>query len=273
MKTLTSFVKQNRLASFVVLAYALSWWPMLLIVLGVWEDIPIAAFGPFLAALIVLGLTEGRSGVKTLLSRMVRWRVGPQWYLIALGLPLLMRGLASYLVVLLGAPAPSAEQLAGWTSIFSIFAIALLVPGFGGAWEEPGWRGYAVPQLETRWSRLWALLPLWLIIVVWHLPLFLIGDGGLPDVVNMISGVIVFNWLYHRSGNSVLLVMIIHAMNNTANELFSPLFTGVYSTELAWMLALVWGLVALIVLVADRRFWTQTDKAVTEEPKSVLETG
>lgn len=268
MNILSSFVKKNRIVSFVILAYALSWWPMLLVVLGV-SDISVAAFGPFLAALIVLGLTEGRSGVKTLLGRMVRWRVGWQWYLIALGLPLLMGGLASYLVVLLGAPAPSAEQLAGWTGIFATFAIVLLVPGLGGAWEEPGWRGYAVHRLEERWSRLWALLPLWVIIVVWHLPLFLIGDGGLPDVFNMIGGVIVFNWLYHRSGNSVLLVMIIHAMNNTANELFSPLFTGVYSTELAWMKALVWGLVALIVLIADRRWWTQTSK---EEPEPVLET-
>jgi hypothetical protein len=71
------------------------------------------------------------------------------------------------------------------------------------------------------------------------------------------------------SGNSVLLVMIIHAMNNTANELFSPMFTGIYSTELAWMKALVWGLVALIVLVVDRRWWTQTSG---EEPEPVLKT-
>jgi hypothetical protein len=33
-------------------------------------------FGPFLAALVVLALTEGKRGVMGLLRRMVRWRVG-----------------------------------------------------------------------------------------------------------------------------------------------------------------------------------------------------
>ena len=271
MNTLSSFIKQHRLVSFIVLAYALSWWVPLLNVEGL---PPVAAFGPFLAALIVLGLTEGRSGVKTLLGRMMRWQVGLQWYLIALGLPILLGGLASYLAVLLGAPAPSAEQLGGWPAIFFTFPIVLLVPGLGGAWEEPGWRGYAVHRLEARWSRLWAMLPLWLIIVVWHLPLFLTGEVEWADVFNMVGGVIVYNWLYHRSGQSVLLVMIIHAMNNAASgQFFSPMFTGVYSAQQAWMRVLVWGLVALIVLVADWRWWTETGQDVAEEPKPVLKTG
>ena len=42
---------------------------------------------PFLAALAVLGLTEGRAGVVGLLRRMVRWRVGVGWYAVALLLP------------------------------------------------------------------------------------------------------------------------------------------------------------------------------------------
>jgi membrane protease YdiL (CAAX protease family) len=30
------------------------------------------------------------------------------------------------------------------------------------------------------------------------------------------GGVVVYNWLYHRSGQSLLLVMIIHATNNAS---------------------------------------------------------
>ena len=51
------------------------------------------------------------------------------------------------------------------------------------------------------------------------------------------------------------------------------MFTGVYSAQQAWMRVLVWGLVALIVLVADWRWWTQTGRDVLEEPKPVLKTG
>ncbi len=43
----------------------------------------------------------------SLLKQMVRWRVGLQWYLIAVGFPLLMTAIAVYLTIRLGAPAPS----------------------------------------------------------------------------------------------------------------------------------------------------------------------
>jgi hypothetical protein len=197
----------------------------------------------------------------------VEWR----WWLVALGLPILLSGLASYLAVLLGAPAPSAEQLGVWPEILVTFLIMLIVPGLGGAWEEPGWRGYALHRLEAGRSRLWALLPLWAIIVVWHLPLFVSRGIEWADVFNMMGGVVVYNWLYHRSGQSVLLVMVIHAMNNAASgEFFSPMFTGVYSAQQAWLRVLVWGVVAAVVLVANWRWWTEGEHAGAEEPQPVL---
>ncbi len=271
MQTSSSLIKRNPFISFVILTYLFSWWPSLLFIWGM-SPIGVAAFGPLIAALVVLGVTVGKPGVKTLLGRMVRWRVGWQWYLVALGLPLLMAGLASYLTVLMGAPAPSAEQLAGWPSIFMTFPITLLIPGLGGAWEEPGWRGFALHRLEAGRSHLWALLPLWIIIVVWHIPLFLTGDAQWVDAVNMVGGVIIYNWLYHRSGQSVLLVMMIHAMNNAASgEFFSPMFTGVYAMQQGWMRTLVWCVVALIVLVVNWRWWTQSDTRIAPESKAVLD--
>lgn len=270
MNGIVALVKRYPLAVFIGLTYLLSWWPSLLYMWGM-SPIGVAAFGPFLAALIVLGMTEGRAGVKTLLRRMVHWRVGWQWWLVALVLPILMSGIASYLTVLLGAPAPNAAQLGAWPAIFATFVLRLLVPGLGGAWEEPGWRGYAVHRLEIGRSRLWAMLPLWIIIVVWHIPLFLTGDAEWVDIFNMVAGVIIYNWLYHRSGHSVLLVMVIHAMNNAASgEFFSPMFTGVYSVQQAWMRTLVWGVVAVIVLVANWRWWTETEEHQVEEPRPVL---
>ena len=271
MNTVSSLIKRNPLLSFVVLTYAFSWWPSLLYFWGI-NSGGVAGFGPFLAALVVLGLTEGKTGVKTLLGRIVHWRVRWQWYLVALGLPLLMAGVASYLTVLLGAPVPSAVQLAGWPAILITFVLRMLVPGLGGTWEEPGWRGYTVHRLEMGHSRLWAMLPLWIIIVVWHIPLFMTGGAEWIDIFNMVAGVIIYNWLYHRSGNSVLLVMIIHSMNNAASgEFFSPMFTGVYAAQQAWMRTLVWSVVAVIVLVANWRWWTQTDESVSAPPKPALD--
>ena len=101
-------------------------------------------FGPFLAAIVVLLITRGKTGIVGLVRRMVRWRVELRWYAVALLLPVAITLAAAAFNVLLGAQALSAAELGGWTGLFSTFAIVLLVPGLGGAWEEPGWRGYAL---------------------------------------------------------------------------------------------------------------------------------
>ncbi|MCB0123531.1 MAG: CPBP family intramembrane metalloprotease [Caldilineaceae bacterium] len=267
----SSLIKRYPFTSFVLLTYLFSWWPSLLYLWGM-SPIGVAAFGPFLAALVVLAVTEGKPGLKTLLRRIVHWRVGWQWYLVALGLPIVMAGIASYLTVLLGAPVPTAAQLAAWPGVGVVFLMRMLIPGLGGTWEEPGWRGYAVHQLEKSRSRLAALWPLWLVIVLWHVPLFLTGDAEWVDILNMVAGVIIYNWLYHRSGNSVLLVMIIHSMNNAVSgEFFSPMFTGVYAVQQAWMRTLVWSVVAAIVLVVNWRWWTGREENSTVRPHTALE--
>lgn len=266
--TLTGFVKRYPLVTFVILAYLFSWWPYLAYNRGI--TVGLIGFGPFLAALVVLGITGGRAAVNALLRQMVRWRVGVQWYVVALGLPVLLAGMAAYLNVRFGAPAPSAEQWGQWPGILPAFLLMLFVPGIGGAWEEPGWRGYAQNRLERGRSRLWALWPLWAMIVVWHLPLFLTRTIEWADVFNMIGAVVVFNWLYHQTGKSVLLVMIIHAMNNAASgEFFSPMFTGVYSAQLSWLRVLTWGVAALIVLIAYWKWWTAGVDAETPVPATL----
>jgi uncharacterized protein len=69
-----SLVKRHPIITFFVLAYAISWvgWP--LYAAGVWP-IPFLATGPLIAALIVIPITRGWSGLRELGSRMIRWRV------------------------------------------------------------------------------------------------------------------------------------------------------------------------------------------------------
>jgi hypothetical protein len=83
----------------------------------------------------------------------------------------------------------------------------------------------------------------------------------------MIGGVIVYNWLYHQSGKSVLLVMIIHAMNNAAaGEFFTPMFGEAYAAQFAWVRTLVWGVVAVVVLVAYWKWWTEDARGAAKAP-------
>jgi hypothetical protein len=118
-----SVVRRYPLTAFFVLACALSWWPWILYSGGLLPT-PIVGFGPFLGALVVLAVTEGKSGVVGLLRRMVRWRVGLQWYAVALLLPIVVTLLAAVFAL---APHP-------WPRWH-----------LGGA----GFRGYALPGCSS----------------------------------------------------------------------------------------------------------------------------
>src|ERR687897_2082234 len=126
MSYLVSLIRRYPLVTFFVLAYPLSWWPSILYAFDLLPQ-PIVGFGPFLAALVVLALTSGKSGIVGLLSRMVRWHVAPVWYAVALLLPVAISLTAAVFNVLWGAQAPSSDELGGWTGLFSTFFILLLV--------------------------------------------------------------------------------------------------------------------------------------------------
>ena len=269
-----SLVKRHPLIAFFVLTWALSWWPWILYAFGLYPT-PIASFGPFLAALVVLAITQGKSGIGGLLRRMVRWRVGIRWYAVALLLPVGIALAATALNVLLGAQAPSAADLGGWTGLFSTFAVVLLIPGAGGAWEEPGWRGFALPSLQAVRSALVASLILGAVWALWHLP-FVVATGQMGgwDIVIIMAWTLVLTWVYNGTGSSVLIVMLFHAMFNTVSGSFiSPLaFSGADSVRQSWLLAAVWCAVAVAVVMwagpkhLSRKLHKQEEREGAEEP-------
>src|SRR5919112_950190 len=199
---------------------------------------------------VVLAITQGKSGIGALLRRMVRWRVGLRWYAVALLLPVGIALAATALNVLLGARAPSAADLGGWTGLFSTFAVVLLTPGIGGTWEEPGWRGFPLPSLQAGRSALVASLILGAVWALWPLPLLAIGQMGGWDIVIIMAWTLVLTWVYNGTGGSVLIVMLFHAMFNTVSLSFiSPMFSGADSVRQSWLLAAVWCAVAVAVVV------------------------
>jgi membrane protease YdiL (CAAX protease family) len=244
-----SSVRRHPLITFFVLAYALSWWPWILYALDLSPQ-PIAGFGPFLAAIVVLAITRSKTGVVALLRRMVRWRVAPVWYAVALLLPVAITVIAAMLNVLLGAQGASSADLGGWPSLIPTFFILLLVPGLGGAWEEPGWRGYALPRLQTGRSALVASLMLGVLWALWHLPLMVVGEVNWSDLVLIIAVSVVFAWVFNNASGSVLIVMLMHAMNNTiSGNFFGPMFSGADSVRQSWLLAALWCAVAIVLIV------------------------
>jgi membrane protease YdiL (CAAX protease family) len=243
---MTGIVKRYPFISFAILSYLLSWWPMLIPSL-VKAGLVILPHGPSIAAVIVTAIIGGGPAVKALLSRLVPWRTGVKWYAIGIGMTIVITLTAVTINVLLGAPAPTAEQLGVWPELFGSFIFLILM---GGAMEELGWRGFAQARLQKDRSALAAALMVAVAGVIWHLPLFLTGDIELPDIPLIFAGYIVYAWLFNGSGGIVVVTMVTHAVNNTiSGEFFSPMFQGANSVRQSALLAVLWSVAAVIVIV------------------------
>ena len=78
-----NWIARHDLLLYFILAYVLSWaiWP--LVILNP-ESSPLVPFGPLIAAVIVALLAGGLRELRALLGQLLRWRVHPIWYVIAL---------------------------------------------------------------------------------------------------------------------------------------------------------------------------------------------
>ena len=239
------------LTLFFALSLPLSWWPWALYVYGL-SPVPNAGFGPFIAAMIVLGLREGRPGMGRLLRSMVAWRAPLRAYLVAIGLPILISGIAIWLNLAMGAARPSPAATAAWVDIPVTLVLVLLIPGLAGAWEEPGFRGFALGRLERRFGRTVAPLVLGMLWVGWHFPLFMTGQIEPTDVAVVIAASVAIAALFHLGRESVLIAMLLHASNNAVGGGYaSQLFTGHDLLRLGWLTAAGWCLVAGTILAVQ----------------------
>jgi uncharacterized protein len=243
-----AWVRDHRLTSFFVLAFALAWWSWPLYQLDLWPRQAFHAIGALLAAVIVIAVAEGRAGLRDLGRRMIRWRVPWYFYAFAIGAPLLVRFLTT---LVNSAPAPDWPNLA-WGSFGLWFLIRLVNPFDGPMAEEPSWRGFAVPRLQQRHSPLASAAILGVLVALWHLPL--IGDTGPAGIITTFVITFVYVWLFNRTGGSVLLVLVFHSAQGfiTMGDL------GYTDADLArqeWIELAAWAVVAAALVGFDRAAW------------------
>jgi len=267
MSRLSSVIKRHPLIAFFVLTYALSW-----------GFLPIKAFGflpagPLLAALIVIPITQGLSGLRELGSRMIRWRVRWYWYAVALGLPLAVLLVTVGLNGALGAGAPSLAGVGSLSTILMVFAVRLINPMDGPMGEEPGWRGFALPGLQASRSPLVATLILALLVTIWHVPLFFLEGGLQPSVI--VGGTLgpfaftfVATWLFNHTGGSVLMTIVMHAAEGTIrpNELWAA---SAAQLQAGLLYSVVWCAVVIGLVIFDWRFWRGPAAAKATTPMMI----
>lgn len=242
MNPMTSILKRHSLVTFFVLAFGLSWGSYYIL-----SGPFLFPFGSFLAALIVASITAGKDGLKDLLSRCLRWRVGLKWYMAALFVPVAIGLAAVSLNILFGAPMPTTAQLGPWYSLFLLFPVAMFDAPL---WEETGWRGYALPRFPADRSPLVNTLILGALLAAWHLPIALSGGSlAVPYLIAAIASAVVTNWVYYNTRESALLAILYHTAANTIGLYFAPIFSGPDLVRQFWLLAAVNTVVAVVVVL------------------------
>jgi CAAX protease family protein len=239
---------RHPLVAFFALAFAFSWWAV-----PAGEFLP---FGPLFAALTVLAVVQGRPGLADLGRRMLRWRVGVRWYVIAIVLPLGATLAAIGLNLALGAPVSALDDLDAWYLLIGLFFLRLINPLDGPMGEEPGWRGFALPRLQANRSPLMASLILGLIVAAWHLPLVFLPAEDLAPIFLLATVAITFmyTWIFNHTGGSVLMTIVAHSAQGVIA--FSALgFVGSDDSRMVVLLTASLCVVAIGLLVFDWRMW------------------
>jgi len=267
MNPITNFIKRYPLVVFFSISiatfYAGNLWKVNA------PDSPwfLTIFGTGLSALLVVGVAEGRAGVKAWASRIIRWRVGLIWYLAAFSIPLLLElsGYASNLA--LGASAPTPGPFGNLSLFPGQFLQVMLVIALG---EETGFRGYALPKLMEKHSPFVATLILAVMRVIWHVPLFITGDSWWV-VLHVIGGDFLFTWIFMNTRGSVLLAILLHSANNAWSMVVSSSFSGASLERHTMLVGFAFMVMTAILIFAARPKLTQKleagmDTLAAEQP-------
>jgi uncharacterized protein len=95
-----------------------------------------------------------------------------------------------------------------------------------GLFEELGWRGYALPNLQRAHGALWSALVLGGAWAIWHLPELISDPTGqrppVPFMISILAQSVILTWLYNSTSSSLPVVILFHAAVNTAGRTYSP---------------------------------------------------
>ena len=258
-----SWIMRHPLLAYLLLAFLIAWlfWVPLAVLYHGGSDAQtlsrsplvivlqtLGVTGSLISAIVVIGLTRGKTGVRRLLNGLKRWRVGLWWYAAACLLvpALTVLGIAVRAVVDIDPAVPEGSPFAatladiGWLGIALTFPLRLFVACFGSPLlEEPGWRGFALPQMHKRMPAAWAALLVAAIWGLWHLPLYLAFDENLALSLSLITMHGFFlGWLYINT-RSLLIAVLGHASLSVANNSLSLPDQGVVQIVLTLLLCVV----------------------------------
>jgi membrane protease YdiL (CAAX protease family) len=271
MAGLASFAKRHPVLAYYVLVFVISWGGILIALgpggfLGTTQSArtqlyiggPISLLGPTIAGLLMTGLLYGRPGLRQLVSRLLKWRVGAGWYAFAL----LTAPIITTLSLLARATPPAIATADNKLNLLLTGILFGIVSS--PIFEEIGWTGFVTPELRKRFSLLTTGVVMGLLWGLWHFPIFSAsGRASAPLPPAAFTLVLLFTWLIpyrvlivwlYDHTQSVLLAIIMHVPIVADQFILAP--TGLPPTFTAAsnliFAAALW-VVVIVVLAAERR--------------------
>jgi uncharacterized protein len=274
MSTFVAFLRRHAVLTFYVLAFAISWGGILIVIgpgglPGSSEQVerlmPIAILtflmGPVIAGPLSTGLVHGRAGIRDLLSRLLRWRVGTGWYAVALlSAPLLFMVVLLALSVLSPDFLPNLFTASDKASVLVVGMATALVAGF----EELGWTGFAIPELRRRYGVLTTGLIVGVLWGAWHWLVYFWVSGTVVSGTLALAGYmldailflalfrVLMVWVYDRTESLLVAILMHGSLTGSARILMPPGTVGLplLTFDLVWVAALC--VVIAVVAIADR---------------------
>jgi membrane protease YdiL (CAAX protease family) len=255
---MAQMIQRYPLTTFFLLAFGITWVVWVPRAAGAALDTVGQAWTwvPAIAALLAAALTGGRDAVRELGARLVRWRVGWQWYLVVTLGPAAFSLVVAGIYVMLGGAwsdaAPAALREGPLVMLPLFLVILTLTDGLG---EELAWRGFALPRLLTEHNALVASLILGVLWGLWHLPL--VWTEGAPlyqqpvwlFLLDITAKSVLFTWVFLHTRGSVLLAMLLHGATNLF--VVSPDVASTGDLTLPLLAAgAKWVLVVVVIVVA-----------------------
>ncbi len=232
-----------------------------------------AAVVALIPAYIVSSAFSRTSGIRSYLEPLVKPRGNVIWYILAIVIVPTLLSLSVVFAIVLGeeVPPPRVAVDGGWEDFIGLFMLSAAYRFFyaNACGEEPGWRGFALPRLQTLYSPLTANLILAFFWALWHLPLPQAQGLANPSAfleyyVGTLAHCIIIAWLFNHTKGSILVAGLVHVSSNVS-RLLIPETAAFQFTRPAFC----------ILLIVIYRMWEHRppDRAAMDEHRAPVFTG
>jgi uncharacterized protein len=209
---------------------------------------PLMLIGPVAASLALTYLSEKKSGIRNLFSRIGKWKAPRKWYAIAFSIPPCLILITLFILRTFVSPV--------FKPNFFIFGFLFGIPA--GFLEEIGWTGFAYKKLRLKYTVLKSSIILGLFWGLWHLPVIDFLGATYPHkqyllpffiafIAILVAMRLIMMWVYSKT-ESMPLVQFMHIVSTGCLVAFGP-FNITPAQETLWyaMYAIVLFISALFI--------------------------